>query len=68
MLLNLFFVLFLFDSATLSYSFRWHVVEKLETNKYFTFSERYMFASGKGPTLLEQGVAFINIDLNVETM
>ena len=48
------------------YAFQWHINDEIPSNRYFTFSEGYMFASNKGPFLLEQETSYIEIDTNVE--
>jgi hypothetical protein len=52
----------------LSLAFKWQIDEALPVGKYFTFSERYMFAQGEGPPMLEQGKAYIDVDLTISTM
>mmetsp|Transcript_19321 Transcript_19321/g.27777 ORF Transcript_19321/g.27777 Transcript_19321/m.27777 type:complete len:508 (-) Transcript_19321:109-1632(-) len=44
-------------------AFRWHVNDDMsDTGRVLTLSERYMFASGDGPLLLEQGESYIDIE------
>lgn len=60
-------LLMVFVMAPMIKAFEWPLEEELPAHKYFTFSERYMFADGAGPILLEQGDAYINVDLTVDT-
>lgn len=46
-------------------AFKWHLNEALPTQKYFTFSERYMFADREGPLFLDKGPSFIKVDMDV---
>lgn len=45
-------------------AFKWPIDENLPIGEYFTFSERYMFGTGEGPPIMEQGKSFIAIDLD----
>lgn len=45
--------------------FKWHLTDTLPPKKILTFSERYMFATGNGPTMLEQGASYIHVDTDV---
>ena len=47
-------------------SFKWELTDTLYPRKILTFSERYMFASGNGPAMLNQGKAYIAIDTTVK--
>lgn len=49
-------------------AFRWHLEESFEVNRFFTFSERFMFATGKGPLILEQGASYIDVDVSITTL
>lgn len=60
------FVLALY--ITVCNAFRWHLDETFEVNRFFTFSERFMFATGKGPLILEQGASYIDVDVTVSTL
>jgi len=46
-------------------AFNWHLVDILPSRKILTFSERYMFASRKGPTMLEEGESYIDVSAGV---
>lgn len=48
-------------------AFRWTLDDVLPSNKYFTFSERYMFATHNGPFLMEQGSSYIHTDLVINS-
>jgi hypothetical protein len=37
----------------------------LPSDKYFAFSERYMFADRDGPKLLQQGASYIHVQTSV---
>jgi hypothetical protein len=60
------FILFL-SFIRLGSTFKWEVDEQLTVDNFFTFSERYMFGEGDGPPMLEQGKAYIDIDMIVTT-
>ena len=47
--------------------FEWDISENLGRVGQMTFSERYMFASQKGPEMLPQGDSYIKVDVDVET-
>ena len=51
-----------------SNAFRWELKESFEANKFFTFSERFMFATGNGPVILEQGQSYIDVDVSLTTL
>ena len=42
--------------------FKWHLTDIIPQNKILTFSERYMFQSRNGPTMLEQGDAYVKVN------
>lgn len=46
-------------------AFKWHLKDTLPAQKVLTFSERYMFSNENGPPMLEQGAAYIHVDVNV---
>ena len=46
-------------------AFKWHLKDTLPAQKVLTFSERYMFSTENGPPMLEQGAAYIHIDVSV---
>lgn len=46
-------------------AFKWHLTDVLPGNEVLQFSERYMFASGEGPEMLEQGEAYIQVDTDL---
>jgi hypothetical protein len=62
------FVVFMTQLLSNGVAFRWHLEETIPTSKYFTFSERFMFASGNGPMMLEQGSSYINVDVTLTTL
>ena len=55
----------LVNAASIADAFRWTLNDFLPPKKVLTFSERYMFSSGNGPPMLEQGSAYINVDANI---
>lgn len=57
--------LLLVSAAILADAFRWTLNDVLPSKKVLTFSERYMFSTGNGPPMLEQGSAYINVDANI---
>ena len=59
----LFFLVSLLLSPSLG--FIWHLTDILPSNEVLQFSERYMFPSGKGPGILEQGESWIQIDTDL---
>lgn len=59
---TLLFVLILLHTSA---CFKWHLTDVLPAKKILTFSERYMFATGNGPTMLEQGDAYIDLNTGV---
>jgi len=63
---SLHFILIFFAILRAS-AFKWHLTDKLPPQKILTFSEKYMFATGLGPALLEQGAAYIHVDTTVQT-
>ncbi len=48
-----------------SFGFIWHLTDILPANEVLQFSERYIFASGKGPSVLDQGESYIEIDTDL---
>jgi hypothetical protein len=48
--------------------FKWEIHEDLPYDKYYTFSERYMFGDRNGPAMMDQGPSNIKIDINVNTL
>jgi hypothetical protein len=48
-------------------AFKWQISEDLPYDRYFTSSERYMFADRDGPFLMNEGPSFIKIDLDIST-
>jgi hypothetical protein len=48
-------------------AFKWPISEDLPYDRYFTFSERYMFADRAGPFLMTDGASFIKIDMDINT-
>jgi hypothetical protein len=50
--------------VTRAFAFKWKLSDNLESKKILTFSERYMFASQNGPTMLEQGDSYIEVDIH----
>lgn len=48
-------------------AFKWDVHENLPVDRYFTFSERYMFADRNGPVLMNQGSSFIKVNMEINT-
>lgn len=50
------------------HSFKWDINEDLPYDKYFTFSERYMFGDRNGPVLMDQGPSYIKVDIDVSTL
>lgn len=46
-------------------AFKWHLTDVLPGNEVLQFSERYMFASGEGPEMLEQDESFIQVDTDL---
>jgi len=52
----------------LVHSFKWEISEELPSEKYFMFTERYMFANRNGPVLMDPGASFIKVKMNINTM
>jgi len=46
------FVALLWSMCVVASGFKWHLTDTLPSEKILTFSERYMFATGLGPSLL----------------
>ena len=58
-------MLVILASAEVVWGFIWHLTDILPANEVLQFSERYMFPSGKGPSVLDQGESFIQIDTDL---
>ena len=48
-----------------SLSFKWKVDDVMQPSNVLTLSERFMFATGDGPALLEDGQSSISVDTKV---
>lgn len=48
--------------------FRWKIDQVLPSDQIFTFSERYMFASHKGPALMDNSDSFIAVKTSIDVV
>ena len=58
-------VLVMLVNPPLAFAFKWDIKDTLPPKKIITLSERYMFATKNGPTMLEQGDSYISANAEV---
>jgi hypothetical protein len=58
-------LLYLFSTIE---GFKWHVNDSITPYSVVTYSERFMFATKNGPTMLQQGESYIHVMNTVEAM
>lgn len=47
------------------HAFKWRLKDTLALGHVLRFTEHYMFATENGPPMLEQGAAYIDMDVNI---
>jgi hypothetical protein len=48
--------------------YKWRLKDRIEYEKVLVFSEHYMFASHKGPSMMEEGSSRIVVDVTFTAM
>ena len=54
--------------VNVGHAFIWPIDSSLPADQYFTFSERYMFASKDGPFMMDQGESSIKVDIDFNVL